>query len=78
MENANHMVGPTKVESNRAGFVALVGKPNVGKSTLMNSLLEQRLSIVTSKPQTTRQRVLGILTKNKCSRIISLTKNLSG
>ena len=65
MENANHMLGATKVESNRAGFVALVGKPNVGKSPLMNALLEQRLSIVTSKPQTTRQRVLGILTKNK-------------
>jgi GTP-binding protein Era len=59
--------------SHRAGFVNIIGKPNVGKSTLMNELVGEKLSIITAKKQTTRHRILGIVNEDDYQLIFSDT-----
>ncbi len=60
----------------KCGFVALIGAPNAGKSTLLNRLTGAKLSIVTPKAQTTRARVLGILVRNEAQIVFLDTRGI--
>jgi len=62
--------------AHKAGFVNIVGRPNVGKSTLMNALVGERLSIITSKAQTTRHRILGMVNEDDCQIVFSDTPGI--
>jgi len=60
----------------KAGFVSIIGRPNVGKSTLINSLMKEKLSIITSKAQTTRHRIRGIINGDDYQIVLSDTPGI--
>ena len=64
------------ITPHKSGFVSIVGKPNVGKSSLMNKLVGENLSIITSKAQTTRHRIMGILNGDDFQIVYSDTPGL--
>ena len=63
--------------THKAGFVNIVGNPNVGKSTLMNQLVGEKISIATFKAQTTRHRIMGIVNSDDCQIVFSDTHSVS-
>ncbi|NBC06175.1 MAG: GTPase Era, partial [Bacteroidetes bacterium] len=60
----------------QSGFVNIIGRPNVGKSTLMNALVGERMSIITRKPQTTRHRIIGLLSAENYQIVFSDTPGI--
>jgi GTP-binding protein Era len=60
----------------KSGFVNIIGRPNVGKSTLMNTLVGTKMSIITHKPQTTRHRIMGIVNEKDYQVVFSDTPGI--
>ena len=68
-----NVLNANKIQMHKAGFVNIVGNPNVGKSTLMNQLVGERISIATFKAQTTRHRIMGIVNTDDMQIVFSDT-----
>jgi GTP-binding protein Era len=64
------------MSAHKAGFISIIGKPNVGKSTLLNALLGEKISIISPKVQTTRHRIMGILSKPDYQLVFSDTPGI--
>ena len=69
-------MGSTSQPQHRSGFVGLLGRPNVGKSSLVNAMCGRKVSIVSDKPQTTRHRVMGVLTRSDAQMVFVDTPGL--
>ena len=65
------------MNKHKAGFISLLGLPNAGKSTLMNALVGERLSIITPKAQTTRHRIIGILSGEDFQLVLATPRDTS-
>jgi GTPase len=75
-EKANDVEKVKTGAAHKSGFVAIVGRPNAGKSTLVNRLVGQKIAIVTSKPQTTRNRIQGIISRENAQVVLIDTPGL--
>ncbi|NUO02592.1 MAG: GTPase Era, partial [Saprospiraceae bacterium] len=64
--------------NHRSGFVNIIGRPNVGKSTLLNAMVGERMSIISNKPQTTRHRIIGLLSGEDFQIVFSDTPGIIG
>jgi GTP-binding protein Era len=76
MNTPEKKAADNRSKQHKSGFVAIVGRPNAGKSTLVNRLVGQKVAIVTSKPQTTRSRIQGIVTRENAQVVLIDTPGL--